>query len=153
MIKKILPFALIFTCMSALAVELPSSKEDLLSQFLSAHESKNYDEISTLINWDGVRKYKKKIIRVYTKNNFGRKVAGSEFEEADTEFLNKFSVGQKKYKTNMQVTHLMRIFFENATGDDKEEYDSVVYLVGKDKDSYQISIAIKNNPEDNSASH
>ncbi len=153
MIKNILPLALIFTCMSALATELPTTKEDLLSQFVTAHEAKNYDEIAALINWDGVRKYKQKIIRVYTKNNFGRKVKGTEFEAADTESLKDFSVGPKNYKSNMEVTHLMRIYFEDNNAEDKSEYDSVVYLVGKNKDSYQIAIAVNDKSGKQSAPH
>ncbi|WP_415887558.1 hypothetical protein ACMXYR_05310 [Neptuniibacter sp. QD29_5] len=144
MIKKILPLALAISCMNVTASELPSTKEALLDRFLTAHEAKSYENISSLINWEGVRKYKQKMIRVYTRNNFGRKVIGTEFEEADTEFLNNFSVGHKKYQSNLPVTHLMRIYFEDTVGDEEPEFGSVVYLVGKHKEGYQIAIATKN---------
>jgi len=143
MLKKILPLALAITCVSATAAELPSSKEALLDKFLIAHEAKSYEDISSLINWKGVRKYKQKMIRVYTKNNFGRKVIGTEFEDADTQFLKSFSVGHKKYQSNLPVTHLMRIYFEDTVGDEEPEFGSVVYLVGKNKQGYQIAIATK----------
>jgi len=143
MIKRLLPLALAITCMSATASELPSTKEALLGKFLEAHEAKSYEDISSLINWDGVRKYKQKMIRVYTRNNFGRKVIGTEFEEADTEFLKSFKVGHKKFQSNLPVTHLMRIYFEDTVGDEEPEFGSVVYLVGKHKEGYQIAIATK----------
>ncbi len=143
MIKKILPFALAISCFSVTAAELPSTKEALLNKFLAAHEAKSYEDISSLINWDGVRKYKQKMIRVYTRNNFGRKVIGTEFEEADTEFLKNFSVGHKKYQSNLPVTHLMRIYFEDTVGDEEPEFGSVVYLVGEHDEGYQIAIATK----------
>ena len=82
------------------------------------------------------------MIRVYTRNNFGRKVIKTEFEEADTEFLKSFSVGQKKYQSNLPVTHLMRIYFEDTVGDEEPEFGSVVYLVGKKTEGYQIAVAI-----------
>lgn len=142
MLKKLLPLLIAVSCLSATASELPNSKEALLEQFLEAHEAKNYSEVEPLINWDGVRKYKAKMIRVYTRNNFGRKVIKTEFEEADTEFLKSFSVGQKKYQSNLPVTHLMRIYFEDTVGDEEPEFGSVVYLVGKKTEGYQIAVAI-----------
>ena len=142
MIKIILPLLLAITCLNASATGLPSTKEALLQEFLAAHEAKSYEQISSLINWEGVRKYKQKMIRVYTRNNFGRKVIGTEFEEADTEFLKKFAVGHKKYQSNHTVTHLMRIYFEDTVGDEEPEFGSVVYLVGEQNDGYQIAIAI-----------
>ena len=57
MIKKLLPLVFVLTCMNAAATELPTSKEDLLQRFLSAHEAKSYDDISGLINWDGAVSY------------------------------------------------------------------------------------------------
>ncbi|WP_420600672.1 hypothetical protein [Neptuniibacter sp.] len=153
MIKKLLPLALAITCISASANELPSSKEALLDQFLSAHEAKDYDAISELINWDGVRRYKQKMIRVYTRNNFGRKVIGTEFEEADTDFLKHFSVGQKQYRSNHSVSHLMRINFEDTVGDEEPEYGSVVYLIGKQPEGYKISIAVRESSDNSSQAH
>lgn len=152
MIKKILPFFLAISCASLSAAGLPATKEALLKDFLTAHEAKSYEQISALINWDGVRKYKKKMIRVYTRNNFGRKVIGTEFEEADTEFLKNFSVGHKKYQSNLPVTHLMRIYFEDTVGDEEPEFGSVVYLVGQHQDGYQIAIATKD-PSSPTTSH
>lgn len=153
MIKKILPLVLAISCLSASAAEVPSTKEALLENFLSAHEAKSYEQISSLINWDGVRRYKQKMIRVYTRNNFGRKVIGTEFEEADTEFLKEFSVGHRKYQSNMPVTHLMRIYFEDTVGDEEPEFGSVVYLVGKHKDGVQIAIAVKDPSSPETAAH
>ena len=153
MIKKLLPLALAITCMSASATELPSSKEALLDRFISAHEAKDYDAIAQLINWDGVRRYKQKMIRVYTRNNFGRKVINTEFEEADTEFLQKFSVGHKNFHSNHEVSHLMRIYFEDTVGDEEPEFGSVVYLIGEQPQGYQIAIAVRDNAEKSANAH
>lgn len=153
MIKKLLPLALAITCLSASATELPDTKEALLEQFLNAHHDKNYEAISGLINWDGVRRYKQKMIRVYTRNNFGRKVINTEFEEADTEFLKQFSVGHKHYQSNHDVSHLMRIYFEDTVGDEEPEFGSVVYLIGEKPDGYQIAIAVKDGGDKNSSAH
>ncbi|MDO6515195.1 hypothetical protein [Neptuniibacter sp. 2_MG-2023] len=145
MLKKILPLFFIICCFSAHASDIANTKESLLERFLVAHEAKNYSDIEALVNWEGVRKYKAKMVRVYTRNNFGRKVAKTEFEEADTEFLKNFSVGNKKYHSNMPVTHLMRIYFENSDEESKtskEEYNSVVYLVGKSDEGYKIAITL-----------
>jgi hypothetical protein len=122
---------------------MSKTKEALLDKFLVAHKAKSYDEIASLINWDGVSKYKKKMVRVYTRNNFGRKVIRTEFEKADTEFLSNFSVGHRKYHSNLPVTHLMRIYFEDSVGNQETEIGSVVYLVGKQNNGYQIAIATK----------
>ncbi|MFW1677085.1 hypothetical protein ACFVYJ_04805 [Pontibacter sp. JAM-7] len=147
MIKKLLPLALVLTSLNIFAAELPTTKEALLDQFLQAHEAKNFDAISELINWDGVRKYKQKMIRVYTRNNFGRKVIGTEFEAADTQFLQDFSVGSRAYHSNMPVSHLMRIYFEDTVGDEPAEFGSVVYLVGEQNNQYQIAITINAPPQ------
>jgi hypothetical protein len=153
MIKKLLPLALAITCLSASASELPSSKEALLDQFLTAHEAKDYDAISKLINWDGVRRYKQKMIRVYTKNNFGRKVIGTEFEEADTEFLKNFSVEHKQFSSNHSVSHLMRIYFEDTVGDEEPEFGSVVYLIGEKPEGYKIAIAVRQGNNNTPSAH
>ena len=63
-----------------------------LDRFAQAHNQKNFDDISQLINWEGVSKYKQKIVRVYTKANFSRQIVKTEFQEADTEFLGPKSV-------------------------------------------------------------
>ncbi|UTW02887.1 hypothetical protein KDX31_16360 [Amphritea atlantica] len=153
MIKKILTLVIVFNCMIANASEISSSKEALLDSFIKAHEAKNYEEISRLINWEDVGKHKQKMIRVYTKNNFGREINHTEFEKADTNFLKSFNLGDKKYKSNLPVTHLMRIYFEEPTKDKKPEYSSVVYLVGEKPEGFQIAVVIKDQPSQATAEH
>lgn len=153
MLKKIIAFSTVVLCANALSADAPTSKEELLNQFIEAHSAKNYDEISKLINWDDVGRYKQKIVRTYTKANFGRKVVDSEFQEADTDFLKKFSVGSKKYKSNMEVSHLMRLYFDDTTKSDDSTYDSVVYLVGKNDGGYKISIAVADGDDKTASGH
>lgn len=144
MISKILINTLLICSMGgpSIAAEQRLSKEQLMQQFREAHESSDYRKIEQLINWNGVSGYQKKMVRVYTKANFGRKIAHSDFRPADTAYLRNFSLGPKTYHSNMEVSHLMRFEFDERIAHDKER-PSVVYLVGQVDGEYRIAMTTR----------
>ena len=130
---------LFFVSTSILANSLPQSSEELQKRYLSAYQDKNIEGIYDLIDWTGVSGYKKKMVKVYTRNSLGKKIKKTDFEAIDSKFFNAFSVGEKHYKSNLVVNQLFRIEFDNP-----QREESLVYLVGKSTEGYQFSISINN---------
>jgi len=124
---------------SILASSLPQSLEELEKRYLTAYQNKNVDSIYNLIDWTGISGYKKKMVKVYTRNSLGKKIIKTEFEKIDEEFFSDFSVGDKHFKSNLTVDNLFRIKFDNP-----EREESLVYMVGKSTEGYQFSLSIKN---------
>ena len=130
-----------FLCLfstSLLASNLPQSMEELKTRYLTAYQNKNLDGIYGLIDWTGVSGYKKKMVKVYTRNSLGKKIVKTEFEKVEGEFFSEFSVGEKHFKSNLVVDNLFRIEFDNP-----QREESLVYLVGKSPDGYQFSLSVK----------
>ena len=68
------------------------SPEELSDKYKVAHEARDYDAISALINWDGARKPMRKKVEVYTTATFGLKIKNILVEKIiDGEFL-KYSI-------------------------------------------------------------
>lgn len=129
---------------SILASSLPQSMEELEKRYLTAYKNKNVDGIYNLIDWTGISGYKKKMVKVYTRNSLGKKIKKTEFEAINEKFFSDFSVGEKHFKSNLAVDKLFRIEFDNP-----QREESLVYLVGKSSDGYQFSLSIKNKEKSN----
>jgi len=129
---------------SILASNLPQTMAELEKRYLSAYQNKNVDDIYNLIDWTGISGYKKKMVKVYTRNSLGKKIIKTEFEPVDDDFFGDFSVGDKNFKSNLSVENLFRIEFDNP-----QREESLVYLVGKSPEGYQFSLSIKNKTKSN----
>ena len=131
----------------------PSTPNELSEIFKTAHETRNYDEISSLVNWDGVRKPMRKKIEVYTKATFGLKIDSIIVEEvADSDFQ-QHKIGSKEVKPNMPVSHIMKVHFDKGEEFSKDHMnDTVIYLLGKNDndENYRIAVYVSTN---NSSSH
>ena len=130
-----------FLCLfstNLLASNLPQSMEELKTRYLTAYQNKNLDGIYDLIDWTGVSGYKKKMVKVYTRNSLGKKIINTEFEAVEEQFFSEFSVGEKHFKSNLVVDNLFRIEFDNP-----QREESLVYLVGKSPNGYQFSLSVK----------
>lgn len=137
---KLLSASLLFVfSTSLLASNLPQSMEELEKRYLTAYQNKNIEGIYNLIDWTGISGYKKKMVKVYTRNSLGKKIIKTEFETVDDHFFSDFSVGEKHFKSNLSVENLFRIEFDNP-----QREESLVYLVGKSPEGYQFSLSIKN---------
>jgi hypothetical protein len=113
---------------------------ELEKRYLTAYQNKNVDGIYNLIDWTGISGYKKKMVKVYTRNSLGKKIINTGFEAVDEKFFNDFSVGDKHFKANLSVDNLFRVEFDNP-----QREESLVYLVGKSPEGYQFSLSVKNN--------
>lgn len=131
-----------FLCLLSLgtwASTIPQSMAELESRYLTYYENKDLDAIYELIDWHGVSGYKKKMVKVYTRNSLGKKIKKTDFEAIDSDVFSAFSVGDNHYKSNLVVKQLFRIEFDNP-----EREESLVYLVGQSAKGYQFSISISN---------
>lgn len=137
---KLLLVSLLFIFSSNLwASNLPQTIDELEKRYLESYQNKDLEGIYSLINWHGVSRYKKKMVKVYTRNSLGKDIKKTDFETIDSDLLSTFSVGEKNYKTNLIVNKLFRIEFDNP-----EREESLVYLVGKSTAGYQFSLSINN---------
>ncbi len=122
----------------------PFSAPELSTQFKTAHEARNYDLITSLINWDGVRKPMKKKIEVYTTATFGLPINSISIEEVPADQFQKVNFGSKTFKPNMTVSHLMKVHFDiDKSVPEATDKDTAVYLLGKKDDHYMIAVYVK----------
>ncbi len=127
---------------------------ELSEEFKNAHESRDYNAISTLINWEGVRKPMRKKIEVYTTSTFGLKIKNIALEEVSDSKFQKHLIGDKELEPNIPVSHVMKVIFDiKGIKDEGTTKDTIVYLLGKNKEQYMISVYVKTGNALNNTHH
>ena len=122
----------------------PVSPDELSSLFKQAHEARNFDSISALINWEGVRKPMRKKIEVYTMGTFGMPIGEISIQEVGEGEFSDFEFGKKDFKPNLPVSHIMKIKFDVDNADAAStEKDTAVYLLGENNGHYMITVYVK----------
>ena len=129
-----------------------STPQELSEKYKVAHEARDYDAISALINWDGARKPMRKKVEVYTTATFGLKIDNILVEEIIDGKFSKYSMGAKELQPNLPVSHIMKVHFDVDTNDDALK-DTVVYLIGKKDADYMISVYVKTGGSSSSSHH
>ncbi len=129
---------------AAVAETESTSAIALSEQFKVAHEKRDYQMITRLINWDGVRKPMRKKIEVYTSATFGLKINSVTIEEVSDGQFHKVTMGNKVVKPNLNVTHIMKVHFDvDASIPEATGKDTTVYLIGSKDDEYKIAVYVK----------
>lgn len=126
------------------ALAVPATEGDLVAKVRAALANRDLDFFEkNLIDWDGARKRTQRLTLFQIRECFGRpiKSVGLEPLKADPAT----PLVPDGYRTNLPVTHLLRIAFDEQHGPD--ESPACVFMLSKDpKASYRMVLVLPTAP-------
>lgn len=131
--------AVFLATLPAQAVEPPAEKEAMVGLIRSAIEAHDYDALKDLVLWKDTGKIKKRIVRFHLNRVLGRKIKSIELEEFPADGMAGV-LATGKLKPNMEITHQVRIIFDEPNMDQYGKPPTYVFLVGKHKDAWRIGL-------------
>lgn len=112
------------------------SLEKLIEAYKKAHSQKNIDAVLALYYWDGVDERIKKSVFTNHKRYLDYTIVSIKVAKAPLQEYNPFLLDGVRYKTNLKVTKVLKVSFENTTNATKE----VTIPIGvKDKKYYFVT--------------
>lgn len=142
------PGLIVFACFGpAAAVELPKEPDAVIAQIREAIETRNYDMLKDLVFWKDAGKIKKRIVRYHLNQNLGRSIKSISWETFPEGGMNA-AIATGKLMPNMEVTHQVRVIFDEAPINAAGKLPTSVFLVGKRKDVYRIALVVRSGVDD-----
>ncbi len=132
---------------AASATSLPSSPDAMMQTIRSAIETKDYDALKTLVFWKDVGKIKKRIVRFHLHRNLGRKIKSITWEDFPEDGFD-HAIGSGKYAPNMEMTHAVRVIFDEPPITATGKLPTSVFLVGKRKGAWRIGLVNRSGFDD-----
>lgn len=134
------PALLVLVSMTpATALELPSNEEELVIQLREAIETSNYGMLENMVFWKDAGKIKKRIVRFHLNRNLGRQIKSIGIEEFPEDGLDAV-VASGKLRPNMQITHSVKVVFDEEPVNDTGKLPTSVFLIGKNDDVFRIGL-------------
>ncbi|MBI4853461.1 MAG: hypothetical protein HY819_16830 [Acidobacteria bacterium] len=88
--------------------------DKLIYDYKQAHSQKNIDAVLALYYWDGVDEKIKKSVFNNHKRYLDYKITSIRVAKAPLQEYNPFILEGKKYRTNLKVTKVLKVKFENT---------------------------------------
>jgi hypothetical protein len=124
------------------AAELPQSGEALVATLRSAIESRDYERIEALVNWDGAGTIKRRVVAFQIRHGLGRPIREIVLEPFSAAGLDKALVGLE-LRPNMALTERVRIVYDEPPVSAGGKPPSAVYLVGQIDGAYRIGLVVR----------
>ncbi len=129
-------------CLSAGAVsaaEMPKDQDAVLDYIRTAIETKDYEMLREMVFWKDTGKIKKRIVRFHLARSIGRPIKSITWEPFPENGFDA-AIATGKLAPNMDVSHAVRVVFDEEPIDAKGKRPTAVFLVGKRKDVYRIGL-------------
>jgi hypothetical protein len=124
---------------AAQAASMPKDKEEVLDYIRTAIETKDYEMLREMVFWKDAGKIKKRIVRFHLARSLGRPIKSITWEPFPEDGFDA-AIAMGKLAPNMDVSHAVRVIFDeepvNATG----KLPTAVFLVGKRKEVFRIGL-------------
>ena len=124
---------------AAQAASMPKDKAEVLDYIRTAIETKDYEMLREMVFWKDTGKIKKRIVRFHLARALGRPIKSITWEPFPADGFDA-AIATGKLAPNMDVSHAVRVIFDeepiNATG----KLPTAVFLVGKRKDVFRIGL-------------
>ena len=131
--------ALCFLASSGQAAEMPKDRDEVLDYIRTAIETKDYDMLREMVFWKDTGKIKKRIVRFHLARSIGRPIKSISWETFPEDGFDA-AIATGKLAPNMDVSHAVRVIFDEEPIDAKGKLPTAVFLVGKRKDVYRIGL-------------
>lgn len=123
----------------AAAVDMPRDKDAVIDYIRTAIETKDYDMLREMVFWKDTGKIKKRIVRFHLARSLGRPIKSITWEPFPEDGFDA-AVATGKLAPNMDVSHAVRVIFDEEPINEAGKQPTAVFLVGMRKDVYRIGL-------------
>ncbi|MCY4591706.1 MAG: hypothetical protein OXE86_14305 [Alphaproteobacteria bacterium] len=139
--------ALCFMWSASAAAELPRTSGELMGQIRLAIETRDYDILKRIVLWKDAGKIKKRVVRFHLNRNLGRKIKSVSWETFPEDGMDAL-IATGKLVPNMEMTHAVRVIFDEEPINASGQLPTSVFLVGKRKGVYRIGLVVRTGFDD-----
>lgn len=144
----LLAAALLWLLPAAAAAELPQTGDELLAALRGAIESRDYERIESLINWEGAGTIKRRVVAFQIRHGLGRPIREIVLEPIPADGLDAAALATVGLKPNMAVSERVRVVYDEPPVDASGKPPASVFLVGRQDGSYRIGLVIQSFDDD-----
>jgi predicted exporter len=141
-----LGLAVALAAAGAEAADLPRTEEELVRQVRAALVAGDMAAFEELINWEGARGVKRRIVAFQVRHGFGRTIRSVALEPFPADALRDVEA-RGTLKANMPVTHRLRVVFDEPPAAGAAEAGAPptdLFLVGKAADgAFRIALVVR----------
>lgn len=119
--------------------DLPRDEAALVLMIRNAIETSDYGAFDRLVLWKDAGEIKKRIVRFQLNRNLGRPIRSIAIEPFPEHGLDA-AVATGRLAPNMQVTHRVRVVFDEPAVEGTRKPPASVFLVGLHRDAYRIAL-------------
>ena len=124
---------------SVAAAELPKDQDQVVDYIRTAIETRDYDMLKDLVFWKDTGKIKKRIVRFHLSRSLGRPIRSIGFEDFPHDAFDEVKAGGR-YAPNMDITHAVRVVFDEPPTESSGKPPTAVFLLGKRADVFRIAL-------------
>jgi len=124
---------------AAAPANLPRDGDALVAVIRAAIETSDYEALEGLVLWKNAGEIKKRIVRFELNRNLGRPIRSIGIEPFPEHGLDA-AIATGKLAPNMEVTHRVRVVFDEPPVEATGKPPTSVFLVGLHGDSYRIAL-------------
>lgn len=135
----IAPGLAVFMGVSAAAAELPKDRDAVVEYIRTAIENRDYDMLKDLVFWKDTGKIKKRIVRFHLSRSLGRPIKSIGFEDFPADAFDEVKAGGR-YAPNMDITHAVRVIFDEPASETTGKPPTAVFLLGKRKNVFRVAL-------------
>jgi hypothetical protein len=135
--------ALAVSAAGAEAADLPRTEEELVRQVRAALVGRDIAAFEELINWEGARGVKRRIVAFQVRHGFGRPIRSVALEPFPADGLRDVEA-RGTLKANMPVSHRLRVVFDEPPAAEGAGPPTDLFLVGKAADgAFRIALVVR----------
>jgi hypothetical protein len=144
----LLASALLWLLPAAAAAELPKTGEELIATLRGAIESRDYERIEALVNWEGAGTIKRRVVAFQIRHGLGRPIREIVLEPIPGNGLDTAALATAGLKPNMAVSERVRVVYDEPPVDASGSLPASVFLVGREDGAYRIGLVIQSIEDD-----
>ena len=133
---------------AAAAAELPKTGEELIATLRGAIESRDYERIESLVNWEGAGTIKRRVVAFQIRHGLGRPIREIVLEPIPGNGLDTAALATVGLKPNMVVSERVRVVYDEPPVDASGSLPASVFLVGREDGAYRIGLVIQSIEDD-----
>ena len=146
--SALLAGALLWLLPGAAAAELPKTGEELLATLRGAIESRDYESIEALVNWEGAGTIKRRVVAFQIRHGLGRPIREIVLEPIPADGLDAAALATVGLKPNMALSERVRVVYDEPPVDASGKRPASVFMVGRQDGFYRIGLVIQPVVED-----
>ena len=132
---------------SLVFADQPTTREAVMAEIREAIETRNYDQLKSLVLWKDAGKIKKRVVRFQLHRSLGRKIRTLTWEDFPEDGMDAI-LATGKLVPNMNITNVVRVIYDEAPIDASGKLPTSVFLLGLHKGVYRIGLVVRTGVDD-----